>query len=239
MPPSGDWAGSLPPSARPAWCWFCWVVSPWSCGATSQTVGESNNPTAQYRGLEDIQHMLDEHPERLLVLDEAYAPFVHHRWRSEVLLERGNLVILRSMTRDQALPGLRLGYLLAGPEVASAVERMRPPWSVNAGALRAGLAALEPAAEAHLLQAQALVAQSRRVLTDRLTHLGFEVEPSRANFVLVHVRDGRRFRRALLPHGFIVRDCASFGLPDCVRIACRLPEDCQRLLEVVTRVARG
>ena len=198
-----------------------------------------NNPTGQYRGLEDIQHMLDEHPERLLVLDEAYAPFVDDRWRSEALLERANLIILRSMTKDQALPGLRLGYLLAGPEVASAVERMRPPWSVNAGALRAGLAALEPAAEAHLLQAQALVAQSRRVLTDRLTHLGFEVEPSRANFVLVQVRDGRRFRRALLPHGFVVRDCASFGLPDCVRIACRLPEDCQRVLEAVARVACG
>ncbi len=155
------------------------------------------------------------------------------------MLERANLIILRSMTKDQALPGLRLGYLLAAPEVAGAVERVRPPWSVNAGALRAGLAALEPAAEAHLLQAQALVAQSRRVLTDRLTHLGFEVEPSRANFVLVHVRDGRRFRRALLPHGFVVRDCASFGLPDCVRIACRLPEDCLRLLEAVARVACG
>ena len=216
------------------------VVDPGEAGAVRALfVCNPNNPTGQYRGLEDIQHMLDEHPERLLVLDEAYAPFVDDRWRSEALLERANLIILRSMTKDQALPGLRLGYLLAGPEVASAVERMRPPWSVNAGALRAGLAALEPAAEAHLLQAQALVAQSRRVLTDRLTHLGFEVEPSRANFVLVQVRDGRRFRRALLPHGFVVRDCASFGLPDCVRIACRLPEDCQRLLEAVARVAGG
>jgi len=216
------------------------VVDPGEAGAVRALfVCNPNNPTGQYRGLEDIQHMLDEHPERLLVLDEAYAPFVDDRWRSEALLERANLVILRSMTKDQALPGLRLGYLLAGPEVASAVERVRPPWSVNAGALRAGLAALEPAAEAHLLQAQALVAQSRRVLTDRLTHLGFEVEPSRANFVLVHVRDGRCFRRALLPHGFVVRDCASFGLPDCVRIACRLPEDCQRLLEAVARVAGG
>ena len=216
------------------------VVDPGEAGAVRALfVCNPNNPTGQCRGLEDIQHMLDEHPERLLVLDEAYAPFVDDRWRSEALLERANLVILRSMTKDQALPGLRLGYLLAGPEVASAVERMRPPWSVNAGALRAGLAALEPAAEAHLLQAQALVAQSRRVLTDRLTHLGFEVEPSRANFVLVQVRDGRRFRRALLPHGFVVRDSASFGLPDCVRIACRLPEDCQRLLEAVARVAGG
>jgi histidinol-phosphate aminotransferase len=198
-----------------------------------------NNPTGQYRGPEEIDHLLEEQPDRLLVLDEAYAPFVDSRWRSEALLGRGNLVILRSMTKDQALPGLRLGYLLAEREVATAVERVRPPWSVNAGALRAGLAALEPAAEAHVQQARALVARSRRLLTEGLRRLGFEVEPSQANFVLVHVGDGAHFRAALLPHGFVVRDCASFGLPDCVRIACRLPEECERLIETVARVAGG
>jgi histidinol-phosphate aminotransferase len=198
-----------------------------------------NNPTGQYRGRSEIEQLLDEQPDRLLVLDEAYAPFVDNRWRSEPLLDFGNLVILRSMTKDQALPGLRLGYLLAGPEVARAVEAVRPPWNVNAGALRAGLAALEPDAEAHVRHARALVAQSRRLLTDGLTRLGFRVEPSLANFVLVHVGNGARFRRALLQHRIVVRDCASFGLPDWVRIACRLPDDCQRLIEAVERVADG
>jgi histidinol-phosphate aminotransferase len=198
-----------------------------------------NNPTGRYRGQYEIERLLEEQPDRLLVLDEAYAPFVDNRWRSEALLEFGNLVILRSMTKDQALPGLRLGYLLAAPEVATAVEAVRPPWSVNAGALRAGLAALEPNADAHVQRARCLVAQSRRLLTEGFTNLGFEVEPSFANFVLVRVTDGARFRRALLPHAFVVRDCASFGLPDCVRIACRLPEECQRLIETVARVTRG
>src|SRR5258708_23262173 len=103
-----------------------------------------NNPTGQYLGQAEIEHLLDEQPRRLLVLDEAYATFVDQRWRSEALLARGNLVVLRSMTNDHAVPRLRLGYLLASAEVASAVEGVRPPWSVNAGALRAGLAALEP-----------------------------------------------------------------------------------------------
>jgi histidinol-phosphate/aromatic aminotransferase/cobyric acid decarboxylase-like protein len=83
-----------------------------------------------------------------------------------------------------------------------------------------------------------MVATSRRLLTAGLTELGFQVEPSAANFVLVHVGDGARLRRALLPHGIVVRDCASFGLPDCVRIACRLPEDCQRLLDVMSEVCQ-
>ena len=83
---------------------------------------------------------------------------------------------------------------------------------------------------------RSVVAQSRRLLTDGLMRLGFAVEPSQANFVLVHVGDGASFRRALLPHGLVVRDCASFGLPASVRIACRLPAECQRLIETVARV---
>ena len=119
------------------------------------------------------------------------------------------------------------------------MERARPPCSVNAGALRAGLAALEPEAVAHVERARCLVATSRRLLTDEPLRLGFTVEPSLTNFIMVQVGDGPAFRRALLPHGIVVRDCTSFGLPDCVRIARRLPRECERLLEIVARVAHA
>ena len=80
------------------------------------------------------------------------------------------------------------------------------------------------------------VAESRRLLTDRFQELGYRVLPSAANFLLVEAGDGAAFRRALLPHGLVVRDCASFGLPGCVRVACRLPEECARLMEAVERL---
>lgn len=198
-----------------------------------------NNPTGRYRSRQAVARLLADRPDRLLVLDEAYAPFVEDRWPSEPLLaDHPNLVILRSMTKDHALPGLRLGYLLAAPEVARAVEAVRPPWSVNAGALRAGLAALQPAAERHVERARALVGQSRRRLAEGFARVGYPVHPSAANFVLVEVGDGAAFRRALLPHGLVVRDCASFGLPAHVRVACRLPEQCARLLAAVEAVTR-
>ena len=193
-----------------------------------------NNPTGDHHPRAVVERLLADDPLRLVVLDEAYAAFVDRDrfWPSEPLLAYPNLVILRSMTKDQALPGLRLGYLLADPQVAGAVEAVRPPWSTNAGALRAGLAALEPAAEAHVAAARAVVHTSRHLLTHGLTELGLHVRPSGANFVLVEVGDGATFRRALLTEGHIVvRDCASFGLPHCVRIACRQPDDCRRLLE--------
>jgi histidinol-phosphate/aromatic aminotransferase/cobyric acid decarboxylase-like protein len=126
-----------------------------------------------------------------------------------------------------------LGYLLAAPEVARAI---RPPWSVNSGALRAGLAVLEPEADAHVLRARRLVSESRRLLTEWLTRLGFHLQPSQANFFLVRVGDAAAFRRALLCEGLVVRDCASFGLADCVRIACRMPEQSVRLIEAIERL---
>jgi histidinol-phosphate/aromatic aminotransferase/cobyric acid decarboxylase-like protein len=140
------------------------------------------------------------------------------------------------MTKSHALPGLRLGYLLAPPAVADAISAVRPPWSVNAGALRAGLAALAPEAEAHVERARASVRESRAILTVGVERLGYPVMPSSANFLLVAVGDGAAFRRALLPHGLVVRDCASFSLPAYVRVACRLPDECRRLLAAVEQV---
>jgi histidinol-phosphate aminotransferase len=194
-----------------------------------------NNPDGRYAPVEALRS-LAEQTAGLLVIDEAYASFVDQRWDSTPLLEQGNVVVLRSMTKDHALPGLRLGYALAEPSVAQAIEAVRPPWSVNAGALRAGLAALEPAALAHLERAHEVVRVTRRMLSDGMARLGFSVLPSAANFVLVDVGDGHAFRRALLPRGIVVRDCASFGLSACVRIACRTPEECARLLEAVQDV---
>jgi histidinol-phosphate aminotransferase len=194
-----------------------------------------NNPDGQYAPVEALC-ALSERAAGLLVVDEAYASFVDQRWDSTPLLERGNVIVLRSMTKDHALPGLRLGYALAEPSVAQTIEAVRPPWSVNTGALRAGLAALEPAAQAHLERAREVVNAARRMLTDGLARLGLSVAPSAANFVLVQVGDGRAFRRALLPHGIVVRDCGSFGLPAYVRIACKKPDECARLLDAVEDV---
>jgi histidinol-phosphate aminotransferase len=170
-------------------------------------------------------------------LDEAYATFACDRWSSaELLQSHANLVILRSMTKDHALPGLRLGYLLASTIVARAIMAVRPPWSVNAGALRAGLAALQPEAQLHVERARKVVAESRAYLTRELTRLGFCVGASNANFILVQVGDASTFRRALLPLGIVVRDCTSFGLPAHVRIACRLPAECERLIAAIEEV---
>ena len=189
-----------------------------------------NNPTGKYLNEDDVCRIADALPQdSLLLLDEAYLPFVDTRWNSLPLLDLGNVALLRSMTKDYALTALRLGYMLAPPDVVERVRSQQHSWSVNALAQAAGIDAL--ADERHVEDGRKAVQAAKRYLTGELDVLGLRYAPSAANFVLVKVGEAKTLRRALLErHGIIVRDCASFGLPDHIRIGIRTKEDCKRLV---------
>jgi histidinol-phosphate aminotransferase len=201
-----------------------------------------NNPTGVYLAWEAVEALAAACGEGLLVVDEAYRAFVAGPWPSEPLIERGpglspvegNVVLLRSMTKDHALAGLRLGYALALPKVVATLKKVQPSWTVNAAAQVAGLAALSD--ENHLRQSLPQIAAAKAYLVEELTRLGLRVVPSAANFLLLEVGDGRDLRRKLLSHGLMVRDCTSFGLPEYVRIAARRMEECRRLVKILRQL---
>lgn len=203
-----------------------------------------NNPTGVYLTREAVEALAAACGEGLLVVDEAYRAFVAGPWPSESLVERGlglspaesNVVLLRSMTKDHALAGLRLGYALASPEVVATLKKVQPSWSVNAAAQAAGLAALSD--EDHLRETVPKIAEAKAYLVEELTRLGLRVVPSATNFLLVEVDDGRSLRRRLLSRGLMVRDCTSFGLPEYVRIAARRMEECRKLIETLGHLIR-
>jgi histidinol-phosphate aminotransferase len=197
---------------------------------------QPNNPTGHYLQRDEVSAILAAAP-GLVVLDEAYVNFVEGAWPSTSLLPAGNLMILRSMTKDYALAGLRLGYVVAPREAVTALAKVAPPWNVNALAQRAGILALK--SEGYLERSRRLVREVLGVLRGGLEALGLRALPSRSNFFLVEIGDGRLFREALLRRGILVRDCASFGLPAYVRIAARPLEECRRLLSAVAEVVRG
>lgn len=189
------------------------------------------NPTGQYFSMTDIESVLDVFEDTLLVLDEAYASFVTGRWSSELLLDRPNLLVLRSMTKDYALAGLRLGYALAHQSIITVLERVQPPWSVNSAAQLAGLAVID--AGGYLGRCRKRINVARAFLVRWLKHLGLEPVPSEANFFLVKVGNAARFRHALLLQGFLVRDCTSFGLPEYIRLGVRTLPECRRLIRAI------
>ena len=197
-----------------------------------------NNPTGVYLGQEEVYALATKVGETggLLVLDEAYLNFVVHQWDSLPLLDTGSVLLLRSMTKDYALTGLRLGYCLAAPQVIARLAHYQPDWSVNGLAQAAGLVAL--ADGAYLAAAARAVTEAKSYLTEELTQLDLAVLPSAANFLLVEVGDGAWWRDRLMRRGLFVRDCASFGLPDCIRIGIRPLSDCRRLAKAVAEINR-
>ena len=190
-----------------------------------------NNPTGQYLFRQELEKILDACGDGLFILDEAFVALADESWSSLDLVSRDNIIIVRSMTKDYALAGLRLGYAVASQEVIDSLRRVCPPWNVNVVAQKAGVIALRD--EGYLEQCKKKIGEAKQFLIAEFHRLGFTSVPSRTNFFLLEVGNGERFRSALLRHGILVRDCASFGLPEYVRIAPRTMPECQKLIAII------
>ena len=217
----------------------------WSVDEAVEAIGQTqpsmvflcnpNNPTGVYLDRGDVERI---HKavggNALLVLDDAYVSLSDWRWDSIPLLRNANIAILRSMTKDHALAGVRLGYMVAEPSVVSTVRGLQPAWSVNAVAQAVGIAALSD--EAHVAKARRVISKAKKYLRGELEALGVPVAASAANFVMARVGDAAGVRHALLLRGVAVRDCTSFGLTEYIRIAVRRPEECARLIRSLREV---
>lgn len=191
-----------------------------------------NNPTGYYMKRDEFAKILSTASESLVILDEAYISFVDHAWLSTEYIKGNNLLILRSMTKDYALAGLRLGYTIAGEEIISVLSRICPPWNVNAIAQRAGVTALQ--SREYLDKSRESVFKEKKYLVNSLEKLGFLCIPSNANYFLVKVNQAAKCRNWLLVHKkILVRDCTSFGLPEYIRIAPRSHAQNRKLITAV------
>lgn len=195
-----------------------------------------NNPTGDYLNRASIGRLLEavDSVNGLLVVDEAYKDLMPAGEPEDLTdLLPGPLVLLRSMTKSHALAGLRLGYVLADPDTIRLLSVVRPPWNVGAPAQAAGIAALSDSALDRLENNRRSMVRTAAWLRRELQKLGLEVPPGRANYLLVKVGDVAWLRQELLVRGLQVRDCTSFGLPEYIRVAVRLPEECRRLVSEV------
>ncbi len=189
-----------------------------------------NNPTGTAYPMDWLARQLARFPETLFVVDEAYHPFTLDAVPSALRLRAPNLLVLRTLTKDHALAGLRIGYAVADPVLLAPLRAVRPPWNVNTYAQAAAVAALRDPGyvQDSLRRLHAAVQELRRGLQER----GFFVVPSVAHFFLVRVGDATAVRDFLLQnYGVQVRDCTSFGLPAYIRVASLRPEENAVLLK--------
>ena len=198
-----------------------------------------NNPTGVYCKRHEIEALAkaSSHYGGLLILDEAYLSFVANPWDSLSLLKYSNIILVRSMSKNYANTGLRLGYALASADFVSKLRALQPDWSVNSLAQKVGISVLGD--NEYLSNARKVVFTSRNYLKKSLNKLGLETIPTDANFLLIRVDNASKWRSLLLKKGVVVRDCSSFGLPNYIRVGIRVIEDCKFLVDAFTEISQN
>ena len=184
-------------------------------------VASPNNPTGEAVPPATLERWLGklDAADSPLLLDNAYGEFCRHDYRP-LLSRYPNLVIFRTFSKAWSLAGLRLGYLLASPELVREIVKVKLPYNLGHAAAIAGELALENAA---LVERRVRLLVARRAQWSALLAAqSDEVFPSEANFVLVRNRAEKSLlvKERLAAHGIRVRDVSSSpGLEGCLRIS--------------------
>ncbi|NLF51145.1 MAG: histidinol-phosphate aminotransferase family protein [Leptolinea sp.] len=193
-----------------------------------------NNPTGCLLSEGEI-HQIKQvcSDETILVLDEAYRAFYGQGFFGP--FNGRNTIVLRSMTKDFALAGIRLGYALADRGVLQSMRNLQPAWSVNAVAQAAGLAVLDDLSyyERSLID---LHQEQERFFSALAATTGQPVYSSTHFCVVQTPEEAGIIRKRLLERQIQVRDCASFGLPDHIRLSSQKPDTNTRLLNELRQI---
>ncbi|MDP2335393.1 MAG: aminotransferase class I/II-fold pyridoxal phosphate-dependent enzyme [Bacteroidota bacterium] len=198
--------------------------------------GNPNNPDGHIFSFQEIEGWLGKHPNTVFVVDEAYAGMVPG-FASAISLTQNypNLIVVRSLTKCCAIPGLRLGYVVASEKLASRLRKFQQPWSVNALAQEAGKFLIDYLEE-HPLDTTTILQLSLDLQRSVGQLDGFHVIHSEAPFFLIEMQSGTAagLKQFLLDeHGILVRDASNFrGLNErYFRVCTRNKKDNQLLME--------
>ena len=164
-----------------------------------------------------------------------------------------NLIVMTSLTKFYAIPGLRLGFGLMNEELARSLDMQKDPWNVNLLAHKAGIAALT--AEEYQGETRKFVADEKQYLSDSLKKLniGIRVFNPTVNFILLDIGRCRlkekqsegltaaRATDAYRKNGVLVRNCDNYPMlgDTYIRIAVRTREENNRFLEITKEIFMG
>jgi len=210
-------------------------------------LGHPNNPTGLTYSLDQLRAIADlaEEHSAYVVIDEAFMDFLPPEERPTLLPELRaypHVILMHSMTKFYAIPGLRLGYAIAAPQLVERMARKQVTWSVNGLALLAGQACLRPEIAEYEARTRELIARERDFLRERIvSRLDWQVWHGEANFLLIRVAEpwtARTLQEALGPKGIMIRSCAMYdGLTKRdIRIAVRGRADNERLIQAFEEV---
>jgi histidinol-phosphate aminotransferase len=185
-------------------------------------VASPNNPDGQLLPEEALRRLLA--LPLLVVLDEAYVEFAGGS-RVGWVAERDNLIVLRTFSKWAGLAGLRVGYGVFPPVLATALLKLKSPYNVNGAAQAAALATLGDVEQA-MERVRLLITERERLYT-RLQELPVvQPHPSQANYIMCHARGYSlaELRDWMEARGILLRYYGRGALADCIRISVGTPE---------------
>lgn len=198
-----------------------------------------NNPTGEVRNKEDLKALVDSHPDKLFIFDQSYE---YYTLKSLLGIKEAasfpNVILLHSMTKQYAIPGLRVGYFTASEGLTDDVRCRRMPWSVNSLAIEAAKYLLEEG-DGISADIPQLLAERER-LTNLLLATGMlEIWPTDTHYMLIKLRMGKAAALKdflAVNHGILIRDASNFeGLDErFFRIATQTPEENDKLVKAIS-----
>ena len=206
---------------------MCWLCNP-------------NNPTGTVVDKEYMRELIEHNPQVCFIIDQSYEFFTLCPLFSPAeAAEYSNVLLLHSMTKRYAVPGLRLGYVTGNSGLLARLRTNRMPWSVNQLAIEAGMFLLENDVP-NPLDVAAYLEETARLSAALQATGGLEVWATQTHFMLVRLRMGRA--SALKDYlageyGILIRDASNFaGLNEqFFRIATQTPEENDRLVAAIAR----
>lgn len=196
-----------------------------------------NNPTGELRTTDTIKVLSRRH--HWLIIDQSYEDYTWEPLLSaQTAIDMQNVIVIHSMTKRFAIPGLRLGYIIAPSAVVDCLRANYRPWAVNALAIEAGRWLLDHEDPYYREEMKLLLSQTKYLREQLRGILGIHVYPSSTNFMLCSIQQSTaaELKEYLLAqHGFLIRDASNFeGLSAChFRIATQLPEFNDELVEAI------
>ena len=203
-------------------------------------IANPNAPTGMLLPESDIRRLLAADPNRVVIVDEAYAHFGAESL-APLTKEYENLLVVQTMSKNRNLAGARIGYAMGSAELISAVNRVKysfNPYNVNRLSLLAGAAALED--REYFEQCCAAICENRAWVTEELRALGCTVLDSYSNFIFAKSEEisGQDLYLKLKNRGILVRWFDAERIRPFVRITIGSMEQLTALVDTIKELLK-
>ncbi|MDD5195746.1 MAG: histidinol-phosphate transaminase, partial [Candidatus Omnitrophica bacterium] len=220
---------------------FRYSLSDIAASVTAKTkiifIANPDNPTGTYITHTQLENFINKIPRNILLyLDEAYFEFAPADFprSKELLARRGNIVIARTFSKAYGLAGLRIGYGITSPQIASSLNTIREPFNINRFAQVAAVAGLKN--KAFLKKVTSLVAREKKYFYAQFEKLGISFVESAANFILVDFHtEAKAFCDYLLKNGIIVRELSGWGFKNFFRVTISTHKENKKFITLLAK----